>query len=231
MRKWIILTYIITVLMISGFAKASTDILLNTAEYDESTNSISITGLLNGSCGTSLETSLVETQSTEEGPVLVLEVRNKSQKNCDFNQLSINEFDLTIDIKAILKNKISGEFFVTFNNVFTHTFDPMFIVKLPEEAVVGINYETVAAKGTVEFNNTNRQFVLKQNNGDILVLKSNINLNKYLNKIVLIDALEITPMSGPGFELEEQDPLHAMRVSKSQANNSKVFVLGISSTY
>lgn len=220
MKKWLILAYIITVLVISSLAKASSNVLLDKVSYDPGTLSLSVSGLVNGTCGTYLKSSIIETQATEEGPVVILEISHNNPNDCRFTMASINKFDLLIDIKNL--GLASGSIYtIAFNNRFTSSIDPMFKVSIPQ-SVSTQKMDTKQYLGVLQKDNNNKYFI--QNKSQLVYLKASINLDKYLNNKVLIDGLEIVQFSGPGFDLTVQDPLR----TSDQIFSSTVYVLGIS---
>lgn len=220
MNKWIILIYIVTVLMISGLAKAGSSVVLDEVSYDPNSLSIYLSGRLNNSCGANVSTSVIETQSTEDGPVLMIEISQRNPEKCISKIHGVSYFDQIIDIKSLgLHNNTN--YTVVFNNLFRNNTSPEFKVSIPDSAVQQF-FETQQYVGVLSKVSGNR-YLLTTDNG-IVYINSVMNLNKYLKSKVIIDGLEIIPLSGPGFDLTVQVPLR----TPDQNQSNSVFVLGIS---
>jgi hypothetical protein len=221
MKKWIILAYIISVLVISGMAKATeTDVVIENYNYDSNLLSLTIAGKVTGNCGVDVSSVIIDSQATEDLPVLLVELGTNSDK-CQITNKSNNQFDLTLDLRS-LGIKRNTSYYLMFNNLFSNNFDPLFLVHIPKE-ISQNTPKTEQIRGILK-KDINNNFYFDVD-GAIYMVKSNINLDNYLNNKVLIDALKIIYQVGPGFDISSRSPL---RESSENQPADFVYILGIS---
>lgn len=221
MKKWLILAYIISVLAISGMAKAAnSSVVISSYEYNDSLLSLTVSGNVVGDCGTNISSVIIDSQATEELPVLMIELGNNSQ-TCISTSNASNRFDLTLDLRS-LGIKSGTSYFVMFNNLFKNNDDPTFMLTIPKEISHNIP-KTEQIKGILK-QDENYNFYLDVN-GSLYFVKSVFNLENYLNNKVIIDALKLIYQVGPGFDINSHRPL---REDTSNQPIDYVYILGIS---
>lgn len=221
MKKWIILIYVLSVLTISGLAKAAPrTVEIESYRFNEDLFSLSISGTVVGNCGTSLTSQVIETQATEELPILLIEVTDNNQF-CRSTAANLNQFDFTFDLRG-LGIKSGRSYNLMFNNLFKNNADPLIVIKAPIEFTQNIP-QTERIQGVLK-RDGDYNFYLDVD-GTLFSVKSVISLENYLNKKVVIDVLKIIYQVGPGFELNSHSPL---RENQSNQPTDSLFILGIS---
>lgn len=221
MKKWIILIYIISVLTISGLAKADiTAVEIESYFFNENLFSLSVSGTVVGNCGASLTSQVIASQATEELPVLLIEIGDNSDM-CQSTNVNLNKFAFTLDLRS-LGIKSGKSYYLMFNNLFKNNTDPLVTIKAPIEFSQNIP-QTEKLRGVLK-RNGDYNFYLDVD-GSLFSVKSVISLENYLNKKVVIDALKIIYQVGPGFDLNSHSPL---RESQSNQPTDSLYILGIS---
>jgi hypothetical protein len=221
MQKWLILAYIISVLALSGMARAAeSSVLIDTFKFNNNLLSLSISGSVLGDCGTGISSEIIDAQATEELPILLIEINNNSL-NCQIKNDSINRFDLTLDLRS-LGVKASSSYYLMFNNLFRDNSDPVTLVNIPK-GISRNSPETVQIRGILK-RDDNGKFYLDVD-GALYSVNSLISLENYLNNKVIIDALKFIYQVQPGFDVNSHRPLREN--SLNQALDG-VYILGIS---
>jgi hypothetical protein len=221
MKKWFILIYILSVLAIAGLAKATTtSVEIENYSFNENLFSLSVSGTVLGDCGAEVTSEIIDSQATEELPILLLEINNNGF-SCSSSSFALNHFDLTIDLRNL--NAVSGRsYYLMFNNIFQNNSDPLVLIKTPSVFSQSVP-KTDKIRGVLK-RNGDYNFYLDVN-GVLFSVKSVISLENYLNKKVVIDALKIIYQVGPGFDLNSHSPL---RENLSDQPTDSLFILGIS---
>jgi hypothetical protein len=221
MKKWLILAYIISVLTISGLAKAeSQDVIIENYTFDSTLLSLVISGSVQGNCGTNITSEIIGSQATEDLPILLIAIDNKPS-NCQITNKIYNRFDTTLDLRA-LGVRANSTYYVMFNNLFKDRRDPLFTVKIPADISQNTPH-TEQIRGILKREGSSHYYL--DTDGTLFPVKSNVNLVNYLNNKVIIDALKFIYQVEPGFDLNSEGPL---RTNLSEQSNDLIYILGIS---
>lgn len=216
LKNTLIYIYIVTVLLLAGFARAST-ISIAEVDYNPSQMLLKISGQYIDGCNSKVAPQLSETQSL--GEKIVAEIKLNPVRTSDFCTQGFSferQFDMVLDVRTL---GLAAGFTYVLNISGTsglHTLE----IALPKNSSVG-EFETTEHKGQVVALGDG-SFALVKNQDDFVMLNSTIDLSKYNGQMVSISGIEFVHQVGPIVEVSAQDPLH-----ETSSNKPSVFVLNV----
>lgn len=204
--KWLVTIYVLSILAWSGMLRAE-EVVLDQATFDKDHFELVLEGRVSKACGLSLNTKIIENQFTEEGPVAIIEVLNKHEmETCPYEQQKDENFDIILDVRS-LGLKPGTSYNLAFANSFSAASSPIYNVEIPKNSFFP-NYSPVSAQGILA-NTLAGQWLLVRGMNDFIILKTKLDLSKYLGQYVTIEGTEVLHRTGPIFEVDEHIPLRA----------------------
>ncbi len=203
--KWLITIYVVSILAWSGMLRAE-EVVLDRTTFDKEHFELTLEGRVNQACGLSLNTKIIENQFTEDGPVAIIEVlNNQKTETCPFDHRD-EDFDIVLDVRS-LGLKPGSSYSLAFANSFSSVSSPIYSVEIPKNSFFP-NYSPVKAAGILA-NTLSEQWILVRGMNDFIILKTKLDLSKYLGQYVTIEGTEVLHRTGPIFEVDEHIPLRA----------------------
>jgi hypothetical protein len=203
--KWLLTIYVISILAWSGMLRAE-EVLLSNAAFNQVHFELILSGQVVGACGVSLKPKIIENQFTEDMPIVLVEVINQQNSECASDQTE-EFFDIVLDVRS-LGLKPGRSYNLAFLNTFINIPGPVYMVDVPANSVFP-NYNTVRASGLLQRSNSG-QWYLETAMNDLTILKTKLDLSRYLGQVVTIEGTEVLHRTGPIFHTEEHSPLRAL---------------------
>lgn len=203
--KWLITIYIVSILAWSGLLRAE-EVVIDHTVFDQEHFELAISGRVNQACGLALKTRIIENQFTQDGPVAVIEIVNQNKTEpCSLEETN-EQFDLIFDVRS-LGLKAGNSYSLAFANPFNASSSPIYKVEIPKNSFFP-NYSPVKVQGVLA-NTLSGQWILVRGINDFVILKTKLDLSKYLGQYVSIEGTEVLHRTGPIFEVDEHNPLRA----------------------
>lgn len=215
----LIITYIITILVISGLARAA--VFVDNFSIDQKLNKLSVTGRVTDQCSPTLSVQLAKpsffegedlTDNSKNGLVRLVVVNGNKSEKCSESGNSVLTFDLIADLKGL---GIPTESFSKIS-VEGSDYSKMNLVWIDENSICFTGLIVQMADGS---------FAVVDNNRRFFNLRSSIDLSKYNGETVLISGYEYLHQLEPILEVDSHDPLTEM----AKKNGPEMFVMSISS--
>jgi hypothetical protein len=216
LRNVAITVYIFIILIISGFAKASTPIVTK-LEYNESMNKITVAGYALDTCKHAYVARAELVAGPEKLAYLNIESLDPEQI-CGMGAAREYKFELIFDVRTL--GLPQGEYTVKLSNKSTASSElnvlvPGDLISLPEPSQI-IDGTLVAF--------ANGQFAIVKSETEFTMVKSKIDLSQYAGQYVSASGYELQFSVQP-IDIVSQNPFEQIGSEKPVA----FFVLGISS--
>lgn len=203
--KWIITIYIISILAWSGLLRAE-EVVIDQTSFNQNHFELTISGRVNNACGISLKTKIIENQFTEDGAIALIEVLNQEKiESCPFEHKD-EFFDMILDVRS-LGLKAGTQYSLSFANSFSSQTNPIYKVEIPKNSFFP-DYSPIKNSGLLS-KTADGQWILIKGINDFTILKTKLDLSKYLGQSVVIEGTEVLHRTGPIFEVGEHSPLRA----------------------
>lgn len=219
--KWILTIYVFSILAWSGMLKAE-EVVIDHTSFDKDHYQLILSGRVKNTCGVSLKTKVIENQFTEDGVMALVEVVNQEKgEACRFEQAD-ESFDLLMDVRS-LGLKPGSNYNLTFANNFSSENNPIYSLEIPKNSVFP-SYRSTQASGLI-IQTARGEWLLVNGMNDYTILKTNLDLSKYVGQIVNVEGTEVLYRTGPILEIDAHDPLTEQPMVKGPS----LYVFSISS--
>lgn len=217
---WLITIYIISILAWSGLLKAE-EVTLTNVSFNPTSYKLVLEGLVVGACKVEVK-SQIENSIDSQSLVRLSVVGSESVSFC-LPEESTRLFNMVLDVRSF--GLLDGfSYLVQIDNLNSNKDQSMqFHVDIP-----ALNYfpsfNSMQSSGVLHMTGDGQWFVVT-NQENIISLRTEIDLSKYVGQRVQIEGTEILHLTGPELLVEEHNPL---RVNQSK-KGPEVFLLSISS--
>ncbi len=225
MKKYVsvlIAIYILSILAWSGLVRAEV-VVLDKASFDNENLVLVLEGRTNNPCGISIQTEVIEDQSSHEkkDKVVFLEVVKNRNVDLCFTLATSRIFSKVIDVRSLGLG--AGSYQLSLANYISNAEAKVdFLVNIPVNSYYP-NYDSVELSGVLS-QSENGEWILTAEQGRKTTLKTELDLSKYVGHNVFVEGTQILHRMGPGFEIAAHSPLRAKQVSEDPA----VFLFTIS---
>lgn len=219
--KWILTIYVFSILAWSGSLKAE-QVVIDHVSFDQEHFELALAGRVTSTCGVSIKTRMIENQFTEDGAIALIEVVNLGKVDtCALDQKKNEAFDFVIDVRS-LGLKPGVNYNLAFANVFSNTLNPIYTVEIPRNSFFP-SYSSTEAAGVIA-QTFKGDWILVRNINEYTILKTKLDLSKYIGQMVKIEGTEVLHRTGPVFEVDAHDPL----IEPASLKGPTMFVFSIS---
>jgi len=218
--NFLITVYIITILAWSGFVRAES-VQLDNAYFNDDNFMLVIEGRTNSACGVSIQSELSGSQPLGMKPTVLVKVVKNNNNDICFTLESKRYFSKVVDIRSLGLSNGSYNLALT-NKIANKDKNFHFSVNIPLNSYYP-NFNPIELSGVLSKSEAG-DWILISDQGQVITLKSDLDLSRYTDHRVFIEGTEILHRVGPGIEIAERSPLRA----KQSSEDPTVFLFTIS---
>lgn len=211
--NWLLTLYVLIILAWSGFLKAES-IQITDSKFDQKNLALTLSGVATGACDLKVQSQLSQTNE-----VFVFVTADDQQTTC-IPEESTRIFSFVLDVRSFNLNP--GTTYNIKINSSTQSEITQFQAIIPEHSQYP-NYNSIRTTGILNVTADGQWFLVSPNK-NFVMLRTSLDLSRYLGQRVRINGTEILHLTGPDLMVEEHNPLRAIQSQKGP----EVFLLSIS---
>lgn len=204
--QWMIAIYVLSMLVWSSLLKAAPPVITK-IDFDPALYQMIIQGVSAQHCDLGLNSQILENQFTEDGPLVILEIRTSEKGHGPCQETHKEDFTFVFDIRTLgLKGSQVYEF--TFSNPIAEGYSPIFSAEIPHNAELYRNH-TVKSTGRLMKSLTGQWIIVR---GDVreVLLSNRVDLDRYLGKEVAVEGTKVIHRTGPVKDADGYNPLRSL---------------------
>ncbi|MEY4615804.1 MAG: hypothetical protein RJB66_764 [Pseudomonadota bacterium] len=208
--KWILTIYVFSILAWSGMLRAE-EVVIDQASFDQNHFQLTLSGKVKNTCGVSLKTKVIETRATRGGIHARVEILNQDRSSACYIEQADETFDMMLDVRS-LGLAPGANYTLSFANIFSSDSSPTFSLVVPESSVFA-GYRSTQLTGIIA-QTPNGGWILVNGMNEYTILKTKIDLSKYVGQFVNVEGTEVLYRTGPILEVDAHDPLTEQQLAK-----------------